>query len=135
MPVIKAMLSSVASGHTHTLPDTADCAHPDRGVRVSCRDCRSGHHCIAAEVPVAELEKIDETGFFRRMVKRGEYLYRAGQKFNALYAVRSGFFKTIVVLEEGRTQVTGFNMAGDVMGSDGIGTGVQTSEAIALEDS
>ena len=43
-------------------------------------------------------------------------------EFDSLYAVRSGFFKSSVVLEDGRDQVTGFHMAGEILGMDGIGT-------------
>jgi CRP/FNR family transcriptional regulator len=132
MPTIKVVSSNAAQ----QCPSANSVAsQPDRGVRVSCSNCRAGDHCIAGGVPAEELAKVDEMGFFRRTVRRGEHLYRAGQRFNALYAVRSGFFKTTVLLEEGRTHVTGFHMAGDVIGSDGIGTGMHASEALALEDS
>jgi len=53
----------------------------------------------------------------------------------ALYAVRSGFFKSTLVLEDGRDQVTGFCMPGEILGMDGIGQEQHTSNAIALEDS
>jgi cAMP-binding proteins - catabolite gene activator and regulatory subunit of cAMP-dependent protein kinases len=73
--------------------------------------------------------------YTRRRVKRGETLLRAGERFESLYAVRSGFFKSSVVLEDGRDQVTGFHMAGEVVGLDGIGTDRHASDFIALEDS
>jgi CRP-like cAMP-binding protein len=43
-------------------------------------------------------------------------LYRAGDSFEAIYAIRAGFFKTDVLLEDGRDQVTGFQMAGEILG-------------------
>jgi CRP/FNR family transcriptional regulator len=49
--------------------------------------------------------------------------------------VRSGFFKTSVLLEDGRDQVTGFYMGGELIGMDGIGTEKHTCDAVALEDS
>jgi len=52
-----------------------------------------------------------------------------------VYAARSGFFKTKLLLEDGREQVTGFHMAGELMGMDGIGTERHTCDAVALEDS
>jgi CRP/FNR family transcriptional regulator, anaerobic regulatory protein len=134
MPTIKSV-PPVPAQPSEDIVRSALSAQVDRGVRVNCRNCRAGKHCIASELPPDELEKLDEMGFFRRTVRRGEHLYRAGQKFAALYAVRTGFFKTVVLLEEGRSQVTGFHMAGDVLGTDGIGTGVQSTEAVALEDS
>lgn len=73
--------------------------------------------------------------FTRKRVKRAESLYRAGGICDSLYAVCNGFFKSSVMLEDGRGQVTGFHMHGEVLGMDGIGTGSHAAEAIALEDS
>ncbi len=68
-------------------------------------------------------------------IKKGTSIYRAGEPFDALYAVRAGFFKTTVLLEDGRDQVTGFYMGGELLGMDGIGTEKHTCDAVALEDS
>ena len=61
-------------------------------------------------------------------------LFRNGERFNALYAIRTGFFKTSVATEDGRDQVTGFQMAGEIMGLDGIVSDFHSCDAIALED-
>jgi CRP/FNR family transcriptional regulator len=61
-------------------------------------------------------------------------LFRNGDKFNALYAIRTGFFKTRVSAEDGRDQVTGFQMAGEIIGLDGIVSDHHTCDAVALED-
>ena len=63
------------------------------------------------------------------------HLYRAGEVFESIYAIRSGFFKTDVLLEDGRNQVTGFQMAGEILGMDGISGEAHTCNAVALEDS
>jgi CRP/FNR family transcriptional regulator len=76
-----------------------------------------------------------EGAYTRKRVKRGETLYRAGEAFDSLYALRSGFFKSSAVLEDGRDQVTGFHMAGEIVGTDGIGTDCHTADLVALEDS
>jgi CRP/FNR family transcriptional regulator len=81
-----------------------------------------------------EIEHLDQLVYTRRRVKRGETLYRAGDAFNSLYAVRTGFFKSNVILEDGRDQVTGFHMPGEILGMDGIGTEAHTCNAHALED-
>jgi CRP/FNR family transcriptional regulator, anaerobic regulatory protein len=134
MPPVKSVPASRTAHSTQAAPSPLS-TQVDRGVRVNCSTCRSGDHCIAGGLPLDDLKRIDQQGFFRRAVRRGEHLYRSGQRFTALYAVRTGFFKTTVLLEEGRSHVTGFHMAGDVIGTDGIGTGTQASEAVALEDS
>lgn len=71
----------------------------------------------------------------RRRLAHGESLFRAGDRFDAVYAVWTGFFKTVVATRQGREQVTGFQMAGELLGLDGIAAGRYEVEAIALEDS
>jgi CRP/FNR family transcriptional regulator len=70
-----------------------------------------------------------------RRLKRGEYLFRSGEGFRSLYAVRTGYFKTCVSSQDGREQVTGFHMSGELMGLDGISSNLHGCDAIALEDS
>jgi CRP/FNR family transcriptional regulator len=62
-------------------------------------------------------------------------LFRSGDAFQSLYAVRTGFFKTCVTAEDGRDQVTGFQMAGELLGLDGISNDRHSVDAVALEDS
>ncbi len=81
-----------------------------------------------------ELDRIDHVIGARRTVKRGTALFHNGDKFNSLYAIRTGFFKTRVTSEDGRDQVTGFQMAGEIMGLDGIVNDYHTCDAVALED-
>ena len=81
-----------------------------------------------------ELKRLDDLVAARRKIARGDILYRNGEKFSALYAIRTGFFKTSVAAEDGRDQVTGFQMAGEVIGLDGIVSDHHTCDAVALED-
>ncbi len=81
-----------------------------------------------------ELNRIDDLVAVRRKVKRGTTLFRNGEAFTALYAIRTGFFKTSITTEDGRDQVTGFQMAGEIIGLDGIVNDQHTCDAVALED-
>ena len=81
-----------------------------------------------------ELSRIDELVTSRRSIKRGSTLFHNGEPFTSLYAVRTGFFKTSLTTEDGRDQVTGFQMAGEIIGLDGIVNEHHTCDAIALED-
>ncbi len=81
-----------------------------------------------------ELDRLDGLVAVRRKVKRGTTLFRNGETFTALYAIRTGFFKTSVTTEDGRDQVTGFQMAGEIIGLDGIVNEQHTCDAVALED-
>lgn len=71
----------------------------------------------------------------RLRLARGEPVYRAGDAFESLFVVASGTFKSRVVLEDGRDQVIGFHLKGDVLGLDGIGSGVHRSDVTALQGS
>ena len=82
----------------------------------------------------AELDRVDDVVASRRKVKRGTTLFRTGEKFTSLFAIRTGFFKTSVVSEDGKDQGTGFQMAGEILGLDGIVNDHHTCEAVALED-
>jgi CRP/FNR family transcriptional regulator len=96
-----------------------------------CATCKLCEVCL----PCGSAGPDADLSYTRKRVKRSESLYRAGGAFDALYAVRSGFFKSSVVLEDGRDQVTGFHMAGEILGLDGIGTESHAADVIALEDS
>jgi len=83
---------------------------------------------------VDEMKKLDEVVEKRRRVKQGELLFNSGDVFTSLYAIRTGFFKTCVTSEDGREQVTGFQMAGEIIGMDGIVSDYHNCNAVALED-
>lgn len=100
----------------------------------TCSNCALPELCLRAGLPPEDVAHLDRLVYARRKVERGDNLYRAGDPFSAIYAIRSGFFKNELVLQDGRSQIMGFNMAGEVMGMDGIGTGTYTCNAVALED-
>lgn len=91
---------------------------------------------ISTGLTKQELEQIDgRLVAVRRKVARGERLFQAGDRFDTVFAVWTGFFKTTMASKDGREQVTGFQMAGELMGLDGIGSRVYEVDAVALEDS
>src|SRR5688572_23127511 len=101
---------------------------------VSCASCNLRELCLPAGLCIDDLERVENIVYARRRVKRGEVLFNAGGEFGAVYAIRSGFFKSSVLDREGREQVTGFFMAGELMGLDGLGSGTYNATAVALED-
>jgi CRP/FNR family transcriptional regulator len=105
------------------------------GIKVACSSCSLRELCMPIGLSEEELAKVDELITTRRKVKRKTALFRNGEKFHALYAIRTGVFKTCVTAEDGRDQVTGFQMAGEIVGLDGIVNDRHTCDAIALEDS
>lgn len=104
-------------------------------LRTACSDCNLRELCLPVGLNPVDMEKLDGIINQRRIVPRGEALFRATEPFHALYAVRTGFFKTCLSSEDGRVQVTGFQMAGELLGLDGIASGHHSVDAEALEDS
>ena len=103
-------------------------------IKVACSNCNLRELCMPMGLKAEELQKIDEVVAIRRKIKRGARLYSNGEKFTSLYAIRTGFFKTCINTEDGRNQVTGFQMAGEIIGLDGIVKDHHTCDAVALED-
>lgn len=103
-------------------------------IKASCSNCNLRELCMPMGLDDEQMERIDEIVATRRKVKRGGLLFRNGEEFTSLYAIRTGFFKTSVATEDGRDQVTGFQMAGEIIGLDGIVNDHHTCDAVALED-
>jgi CRP/FNR family transcriptional regulator len=104
-------------------------------LKVACANCNLRELCLPAGLNQGDINRLDELVGARRKIKKGDALYRAGEPFESIYAVRLGFFKIRVTYEDGRDQVTGFSMAGEILGMDGIGQEQHHCDAIALEDS
>ncbi len=104
-------------------------------LKTHCSSCSLRELCLPMGLTPEEIEHLDRLVSTRRMLKRGDSLYRSGDGFGSIYAVRSGFFKSRVTTDDGRDQVTGFHMPGEILGMDGIGTERHTLDAVALEDS
>ncbi len=120
-----------------TVPPPSHTSKPDldkRFLKTACSNCNIRKMCMPIGLDADELKRVDELVTKRPFAKRGSALFRAGDAFTALYVIRSGFLKTTVSSEDGHDQVTGFQMAGEIVGLDGIATDLHTCDAIALED-
>jgi len=113
--------------------ETAPISAP--AMRAACSQCNLHELCLPVGMSAEEIERLDRLVGARRKVRKGQALYRAGDPFEAIYAIRIGWFKTDVLLEDGREQVTGFQMTGEMLGLDGISAETHSCNAIALEDS
>ncbi len=99
----------------------------------ACSGCALRKLCLPVDLNDEEVGRLEVLTSQKRPVQRGEYLFRSGEGFRSLYAVRTGFFKTQVQHRDGREQVTGFQMPGEIIGLDAISAECHTSDAVALE--
>ena len=82
----------------------------------------------------SDILRLDEVIGRRRRVARDERLYQMDEPFRNLYAIRFGHFKTYQVNPAGEQQITGFQMAGELLGMDAISGDRHHCDAVALED-
>lgn len=108
---------------------------PIQPLKTLCSTCSLRELCLPVGLNPGEFEQLDAVVKQSRRLKKGEFLFRSGEAFHSLFAVRTGFFKTTVVSQDGRDQVTGFFMSGELMGMDGICSHMHSCDAVALEDS
>lgn len=105
-----------------------------RDLKTHCTNCSMRELCLPVGLDPDAMRQLDAMVSSRIRFKKGDKLYRAGEPFTALYAIRLGSCKTTVLAEDGREQITGYHMLGDIVGLDGIGTEHHGCEAVALED-
>lgn len=111
-------------------------AHTNQNqLKTLCSTCSLRELCLPVGLMPTEFDQLDAVIRQSRRLKKGEYLFRAGEPFTSLFAIRTGFFKTTVASQDGRDQVTGFFMSGELIGMDGICSHVHSCDAVALEDS
>lgn len=83
------------------------------------------------DIGIGELRAV--VPVMRRKLAAGQYLYRAGQAFRALFLVNVGCLKTCELADDGREQVTGFRLRGDLVGVESIGLATYACDVVALE--
>jgi CRP/FNR family transcriptional regulator, anaerobic regulatory protein len=109
-------------------------ATPVAAMKTQCSTCHLKDLCLPCGLNGDDMDRLDSLMFTRRRIAAGENLYREGDKFQYIYAVRTGTFKSSLMLADGREQVSGFHMAGELMGLDGLAHGSHASTSTALED-
>jgi len=101
----------------------------------SCTSCRLNELCLPLALNKSEIHQLDAIVERNRPYTKGEHIYRQGDEFHSVYAVRSGSFKSYLVSDNGRGRVTGFFLPGEIIGMDGIASRQYTNSCAALEHS
>ena len=119
----------------HAVPVRQHCAQRSPSASATCSTCGLRELCLPAGLQSHEIDQLNSIINRKRPLRRGEYLYRTGGTLQAIFAVRTGFLKSCVLHDDGREQVAGFHMMGELLGMDAIGSGSHMCDAVALEDS
>ncbi len=100
-----------------------------------CASCSMSSICLPLAISDEEVDRIDRIVERGRPLRRGDHVFRAGEAFESLYAVRSGAVKTYTLTEEGEEQIMGFHLPGELFGMGGLSAGRHPNSAAALETS
>lgn len=101
--------------------------------RAGCYNCGLSQLCPSADKNIHDVENLDKLIKRNQKFERGEHIYRVNNTFTTVYAIHSGSVKTYASIENGKEQVTGFHLPGELLGLDSISTHYHTDSAIALE--
>lgn len=101
--------------------------------KVSCSGCRLSTICIPIALQASEIDRLDAIVQRGRPLRKGEYVYRQGESFRSVYAVRAGTLKAYTTADNGEEQITGFYLPGEIFGLDGLAADRHISAAVALE--
>lgn len=100
---------------------------------IACAQCGVYQLCLPLGLHQADMTLLESIVKRKETYKRGQLLFRPGERFDFIYAIRSGSVKTYVGTPDGRVQITGFHIAGEILGLSAIESGQYSCEARALE--
>lgn len=101
--------------------------------QVNCKDCSLASLCLPLSLNLEDMDALDEIVKRGRPLKKGEFLFRQGETFGSVFAVRSGSLKTFSLSDDGVEQLTGFHLPSELVGLSGMDSEVYPVSAQALE--
>jgi len=103
--------------------------------QIKCQTCSIKRLCLPVLLADSEIEYLDNIVQRKRVLKKGEFLFKAGDPFDAIHAIRSGSLKSYTISTDGIEQLTGFHLPGEMVGLNAVSTEAYPSFAKALETS
>lgn len=101
--------------------------------QVTCGNCRLNSICLPLALESDDIAQLDSIIQRSKPLQKNQHLYREGDHFQSVFAVRSGALKAYRTTDDGREQVTGFYFPGEIVGMDGIANNTHASSSKALE--
>lgn len=102
-------------------------------IKASCSNCSLSDLCLPHGMSSDDVNALDQIVKRQQPYQPRQHIFRAGDQCNALFAVRSGALKSYCTTEDGDEQVLGFTLPGELVGLDGMHSGVYASSSIVLE--
>jgi len=102
-------------------------------LKVACSECSLRSLCLPLDLGAEDMRALEGIVKSHRKLSKGDFLYRTGDPFRALYAIRSGSTKTCEIAADGSVQITGFHLPGELLGIDAISSEQHPCDVVALE--
>ncbi len=99
-----------------------------------CGSCELGCVCLCTSLPAAERSKLIEQVVRPTRIRAGDHIYRAGEPFQWIYAIKTGHVKTYAQNGSGEERIVGFPMAGDTLGLEALHERYHNVSSVALID-
>ncbi|NIP17597.1 MAG: fumarate/nitrate reduction transcriptional regulator Fnr [Xanthomonadales bacterium] len=107
---------------------------PNRA-QVACSQCSLGELCLPKDLSEEDRSRFEQIVHRSRPIQAGEHIFRSGDEFKSVAAVRTGCFKSYAIDREGQEQVLGFHLPGEIIGLDAIHAGRHLANVVALDTS
>jgi len=123
-------------GHDETADGRIAAPNPvadDGDAERFCSTCAFGALCLERGVDKLALHELHCLVAHVGPYRAGDAIFRQGERFEAVYAVRAGTVKTRQLDREGRELVLGFHLPGELIGLDAIHPEEYPCDAIALD--
>lgn len=117
-----------------TTDDSGRPYFPERA-QVACSRCALSSLCLPRNLDVDSTMEFENIVKKSRPIQAGEHIFRAGDKFQTIAAVRAGCFKSYVINKNGEEQVLGFYLPGEIIGFDAIHEKTHKANVVALDTS
>lgn len=102
-------------------------------LQVTCQECGLSELCIPRGLGQQDIERIGKIVGRKKTLQKGDYLYRQGDSFRGILAIKSGTAKLVAIDIHGNEFVAGYLLPGELMGFDGLANNRHEYSAVALE--
>jgi len=98
-----------------------------------CMTCSLSSLCLPLSLNLEDIDQLDRIIKRRQPLKKGDHLFRQGDHFDSVYAVRSGSLKNYIMTNDGEEQITNFHLPSELVGLDGVDCSSYPVSSKALE--
>ncbi|MGY6275529.1 helix-turn-helix domain-containing protein [Methylomonas sp. MgM2] len=101
--------------------------------QVSCNNCSLDNICLPRGLSQAEIDNISKVVKAKKTIQRGDFIYREGDSFKGILAIKSGSAKLVANDSHGNEHILNILLPGELLGFDGLSDEKHSCAAIALE--